>query len=545
MTGPRMWPKILPAQVRSDRYRGAEVKIYDLLAKSLSSSWSVFYSRPWLGLTATGGERDGECDFIVAHPRHGFLALEVKGGGISYDPTTDAWVSRDRDEVRHSIKNPVDQARTAKHQLLRKLIEQKNWNKEKYVRTRHGVVFPDAPSPPSTLGPDKPREIFCCRPDLPAIATWIEQRLTGGNEDGLGSDGLQALEKLLASPFELRVPLGHLLADDDAAIAYLTPQQFHILDAISALPRVAIGGGAGTGKTIVALEDASRLASGGAKVLLTCLSQPLARDLAERLRATTVEVFSFEGLCESMCARSGIEFNHRVVFSEDLGPEVLMRAVLKAPGLRYDAVIVDEAQDFPSHWWIALEALLNSTRNSRLHAFFDTNQTVYGNTFGELANFQMIPIHLSRNLRNTRAIHQASSKFYGGLPITPDGPDGVKVVWIETLAGTIHNKVSEEVKRLISKDAVAAKDIVVLATTNAAAQELKGHLAGPVKLGVSVETVHDFKGLERPVVLLAATTDLSDEPELAYVALSRARTLLTAIGPAAVLAWVKAPDTID
>ncbi len=476
MSGPRMWPKILPAQVRSDRYRRAEVKIYDLLAKSLSSSWSVFYSRPWLGLTATGAERDGECDFVVAHPRHGFLALEVKGGGISYDPTTDAWVSRDRDAIRHGIKNPVDQARTAKHQLLRKLTDQKNWNKGKYVRSRHGVVFPDAQSPPHSLGPDKPREIFCCRPDLPRIESWIEQRLTGGDEQGLGADGIQALEKLLASPFELHVPLGHLLADDDASIAYLTPQQFHILDAISALPRVAIGGGAGTGKTIVALEDASRLASGGAKTLLTCLSRPLASDMAERLKETSVEVASFEDLCQLLCARAELDINPDVGLSIDSGAEVLLRAVSARPELRYDAVIVDEAQDFRSYWWIALEGLLKPTGHSRIHAFFDTNQTVYGNIFGELANFQMIPIHLSRNLRNTRAIHQASSQFYDGLPITPDGPAGVQVGWIEVPPEAITEKVCQEVSRLISKDAVAAKDIAVLTTSKMAFQDLRVRL---------------------------------------------------------------------
>lgn len=180
-----MWPTKLPAQVRNDRYRHAEVVIYDLLRESLSPAWTVFYSRPWLGLTASGGERDGECDFLVAHPDRGVLAIEVKGGGITFDPSTDAWQSVDRDGIRHIIRNPVDQARTAKHQLLKKLRMQRGWHNDRFVRFRHGVIFPNAQSPPGHLGADRPRQLFCCRPELPGIATWVEQRLSGGeNEEG-------------------------------------------------------------------------------------------------------------------------------------------------------------------------------------------------------------------------------------------------------------------------------------------------------------------------------------------------------------------------
>ena len=89
------------------------------------------------------------------------------------------------------------------------------------------------------------------------IADWVGQRLKETSDEvGLDGDGMQALERLLATPFTLRVPLGHILDDDERAIASLTPQQFHIFDAIADLRKVAIGGAAGTGKTIVAVEDA-------------------------------------------------------------------------------------------------------------------------------------------------------------------------------------------------------------------------------------------------------------------------------------------------
>ena len=85
MVGARMWPAVLPRQVRESSLRAAEVRVYDLLAEKLGSGWTVFYSRPWLGLTPSGEEKDGECDFVVMHPAHGYIAIEVKGGGISHD----------------------------------------------------------------------------------------------------------------------------------------------------------------------------------------------------------------------------------------------------------------------------------------------------------------------------------------------------------------------------------------------------------------------------------------------------------------------------
>ncbi|MEI9989016.1 MAG: nuclease-related domain-containing protein [Rhizomicrobium sp.] len=121
MAGPRMWPAILPRQIRESSLRASEVKVYDLLANTLGSGWVVFYSRPWLGMTPSGEEKDGECDFVVMHPAWGYLTLEVKGGGISYDPVKDQWRTIDRHNIRHNIKNPVRQAVASKHELLKQV----------------------------------------------------------------------------------------------------------------------------------------------------------------------------------------------------------------------------------------------------------------------------------------------------------------------------------------------------------------------------------------------------------------------------------------
>lgn len=530
-----MWPAILPRQIRENSLRAAEVKIYDLLAEKLGTGWTVFYSRPWLGLTTSGEEKDGECDFVVMHPAHGYIAIEVKGGGISHDPKTDVWLSRDRDGIRHKIKNPIGQAVASKHELLKQVKKLASWH-GRYVRQRHGVIFTDTESPPHNLGPDGPREIFCCRNELPDIAKWIKARLTDGSAADLGADGIRSFEELLASPLLLRVPLAHYLDDDEQAIDALTPQQFHILDSVQHLERVAAGGGAGTGKTIVAMEDAVRLSRRGLKTMLLCLSLPLAAHIRERLSKVepSIAVRSLPELCAELGGGSGA-----VPVSLEKGIDRLLSVVRENASLRFDAIVVDEAQDFRTHWWIAVDELLRDPKQSWLHAYFDTNQSIYGDIAKELKAFQIIPIHLTRNLRNTQEIHAKASHFYKGIPISADGPTGMEVEWHSCPTGKIADMAASSARRLTNAEKVPPEDIVILAVNDTMLEAIRNRSGFPH--GVSVSTVKDFKGLERKVIILAAGREIADEEELAYVSLSRPRTHLVVIGEPEILRWLGAP----
>ncbi|MFN3354309.1 MAG: hypothetical protein ACK4Z5_11930, partial [Brevundimonas sp.] len=200
---------------------------------------------------------------------------------------------------------------------------------------------------------------------------------------------------------------------------------------------------------------------------------------------------------------------------------------------------VDEAQDFRSHWWIALEAGLKDIRLSRIHAYYDTNQSIYGDLSGELAGFQMAPIALTRNLRNTRAIHAAASRFYAGLPVTADGPEGGEIRWIESAAAV--GAAIEEARRLLVHERIAPEDLAVLTVTPSALREIESALP-QTRAGVAVSTIADFKGLERRAVVIAAEPALADDRALAYVGLSRGRTHLSVAGSADLLRWLRALD---
>lgn len=551
-----IWPRTLPRAVRDDPRRRAEVRVYERLARVLDDSYHVFYSSPWLGTDRLGNEKDGECDFLIAHPEHGILAIEVKGGReIAFDPADGQWRSTDAHGFVHRIKDPVAQARGAKHEILKRLNASPRWRTRR-IHAAHAVIFPGTGSPPANLGADRPAHIFCCSRQLrEGFREWIEERLRAGkrpdNCEALGHDGIAALERQLAFPFTLSFRIGAALAEAEDEFRALEPTQYHILEMIADIPRALIRGGAGTGKTVVAIEAALRSARSGRRTLLTCHSRPLALYLERKLRdVDNLTVAGFHALCGRISNEAGAAppsgISERELYESAL-PNALCRAMDMIPDLRWDTIIVDEGQDIHADWWIAIDACLRP--GGHLRVCMDSNQKVYGHAAGGVHDLELVPVRLSRNLRNTRKIHEAASVHYSGPDIIADGPDGIDVVWIA--ADNAARKVDEawrELRRLVFTEEVAPGDIAVLANDPAIRAQFiaKGSgtsiaLTDAETLAleeVVVDTARRFKGLERPAIILIAGGDELDRRELAYVAFSRARACLCVISSEGEARWL-------
>lgn len=558
-----LWPRKLPRSVLDDPRRRAEVRVYNRLAEVLDDSFHVFYSSPWLGTDRLGNEKDGECDFLIAHSRHGILAIEVKGGReISFDPMDAQWRSTDHGGFVHKIKDPVAQARSAKYEILRRFHESLRGPK-RVIHATHGVVFPSAGSPRGNLGADRPAYIFCCSNQLEhGLHEWVTDRLKEGqrpdNCESLGRDGIAALERLLAHPFTLSFRIGAALAEAEGEFRVLEPSQYHILDVITDIPRALIQGGAGTGKTVVAIEEALRSAATGRKTLLTCYSRPLGIDLERRLKTVeNLTVASFHMLCGRMASQASVQTPTGVSeqeLYENVLPDALYSAMEIKPSLKWDTIIVDEGQDFRAEWWIAIDGCLNS--NGHLRVFMDSNQRVYDSLGSGVHDLSVVPVRLSRNLRNTKNIHKAASVHYSGLEIIADGPDGLEVSWIN--ADNPGSKVEAaygELRRLVNSEEVAPGDIAILVNGPTARTSFLEKSSGTnisltdaetmVLEDVVVDTVRRFKGLERPAIILIVSGDEMERRELAYVAFSRARAYLCIVCSEDDARWLSGKEKRD
>lgn len=558
-----MHPMRVPGHIRSEPKRSGEMAVFDALESQLPDAYQVYYSSPWIE-RADGREMDGECDFLVAHRDLGILAIEVKGGRVAVDDQNE-WVSTDRKGFARKIKNPVEQARSAKHALLRKLRAVH----DEWVVTRHGVILPHSQRPRDgrDLRPDAPLGIFAFDTDMGFLAEWVEARFHtaeeppggGGAQTGLGDRGLAALHRMLARPVQFDASVRAYLDADLKNIDTLTASQFRILRSLGTARRVAIPGAAGTGKTALALEKATRLADDDQRVLVLCYNAPLGRRFTRLFQENPlVWAGTFHGFCASveghLARTEGREPRDIGSCTAEGLADILVEGLGARDAGRFDALIVDEGQDLHACWYDALECALVGGSAAVIYVFHDDNQLVRDGAVDFTGRLGTIDFRLDENLRNTKRIFETMEPFYRhGAGVTAIGPDGEPVRWI-TCDGcdTARRVITERIGDLTSNRGVRSPEIAVLVPrqTDLAWLATTGRLAGfkvvdangdPGPDSIVVDSVRRFKGLESTAVIGYVDEQAGHDADLMYTLLSRGRAYLEICGPASVLERLRGP----
>jgi superfamily I DNA/RNA helicase len=534
--------KMYPCPIASDVASDAEKRLYVLLADLLSEDYHVFHSVAWQSRDAIRGAQDGEADFVIAHPQKGILVLEVKGGFIDYDGENGVWM-----QSGHLMrKDPFSQAKSFKYELLRLLKTDSYWA-NRHILISHAVAFPDVVVPNYPLTLQAPRRLILDKRDIHTIREWLVEHFDymAGQQgyDHIGAHGIRYLQNLLAPVRHLRSLLGVDIEAQEADFVRLTAQQCRLIDFIAAVPRAAIAGCAGSGKTMLAAYKAQQLAGEGLRVLLTCFNKNLAaflRDdyLAER--PSSLHIAHFHKVALDLVRQSGqpiekqSEENLDAFFASRL-PEQLSTAVDRL-GPQYDAIVVDEAQDFLENWWLPLQLLLEEPDEGILYLFYDDNQNIYGG-MQCVRNLVHNEYPLRENCRNTQKINQRVNQFYrGSQSLRALGPPGrdVAVVTYNTQREML-DALRRILHELVVEEEVSVEDIVILTPVTESKSALTRHSrlgrftvttdwdVGPNE--VFYTTIHSFKGLESPIVILTELEQTLHHNlnELMYIACSRAR----------------------
>ncbi|MCY4361957.1 MAG: NERD domain-containing protein [Gammaproteobacteria bacterium] len=504
----------------------AEKRTFDQLRAAFSgpdrNGWFAMHS---LNLPRHEYKRFGEIDFVVCGP-DGLFVLEVKGGGVSCHEGV--WETTNRfGETERLRESPFKQAEGALHGLREKL----HASLPNIFVVGYGVVMPDVERLPDSAEWD--RAVLADGRDFRQFEKWLERfirywRAKDTRKPAASPSQLNVLQQHLRPDFEAVVPLHVSAHDVETRIARLTEDQLRLIDVVEVNPRVICSGGAGTGKTMLALELAKRWGAAGMKTVLACHSPWLKRYLERN--AVPGLIVSLAESIQVAARRAGIE--------------------------KFDALIVDEGQDILN--MDALDQLDNclcgGISEGRWCFFHDTNNqsglcgSYVPDAYDYLESFCPMQIPLRTNCRNTLPILQ---RIQGALDAdvgnsgVGDGP-AVREVHVADAEGAIQ-ALEQELRGLVDGEGFNPGDIVVLSPfpfaqswtsslpedlrdsisvlDDASPRNLKRHTIGFAQIG-------EFKGLESEVIVLVDMPGPGHSENLRschYVGMSRARALLSMI----------------
>lgn len=508
-----------PSVIRPTIQSSAERRVFDLFGRSAvrgDDEATCFHS---LNISQHDYKIVGELDFVLLSTR-GVLVFEVKGGRV--DCHEGVWTFTDRFGVEHRrSEGPFQQARSGMFSLRQRLERQFGRNIVRQLSWGYAVVFPDIDFPVRSVEWDDPMVLDAAalrgQADLSAsleslYTYWAEKQ----SHDGVISrTRVREIAQFLRPEFERIPSLRHRADQLDVAMEHLTAEQYEQLDLIDENRRILCAGGAGTGKTFVAVELARREAANGSRVLFVTSTPVLAAFVRSRLATSSVVTASMDQLPDGV----------------------------------FDALIIDEGQDILNLEDLAEldDRLEGGLENGRWRVFYDINRQsgLVGRFDVEalelLKGYGGVSARLSKNCRNTHEIVLQTKLLTASDLGTASAGHGPPVEF------ALYESREEQVALIdahlnsLQEDDVPSGEITILSPLplgeSAASASRPARRRRLIELDEAAATtwpvskttfaqVRDFKGLENRFVLLVDIDHLDDNSRdinTIYVAMSRAR----------------------
>jgi hypothetical protein len=533
-------PRCYPAEPDFPEERRAERVVWEALHDQLPDEASLFHS---LQLKERGN--DYEADLVVVWPGVGIGVIEVKGGQVSY--VDGQWRQSGGAAGAHDIDDPVVQAQDACHVLHRFLLPRTPEGTK--GRSAHLVAFPYTTVPKDWSTPGCPRDLVIDSGALASTASIVKSVIEsyGSGHAPLSGDGAHYVVEALTAQLGGQLSLLSIAEEHEHRVDQMTRDQARVLGMLRYQRRVKVTGGAGSGKTWLALEQARRLVEAGERVGLLCYSRGLARYFQR-----VVETWprnkrpAYVGLFHALPLQWGApqppedkNADVQSAYYEEQLPAAMAELAATLPDAeRFDSVVIDEAQDFGEAWWTATLACLRDREGGGLFAFLDEAQRIF-NRYGEVP-IPLPPYPLDENIRNTKRIAQTFGSLVGEQ-MRYRGLDGPPVRFVQCATEDALETANDEIDRLVDQGWVQSQ--IALLTTGRR-HEMQVELTEEfgdwasywdeffAEDSVFYGHVLGFKGLERPVVVLAVNgiRDVERAKEYLYVGMSRARTQLVVCG---------------
>ena len=381
----------------------AERHLYKLMRDGLPDDWTILYDR-----TFSAGRQSAQIDFLVFVPGKGVCNVDAKGTGYQQ---RNGVVS-----LNPADKDVFNEALAAIH-VFDKWVKERVSNGDSWGAFSRLVVFSESDFPdPVTDGNHCLEAKDLLLPNgtesAKAIQDKIESLLDDYNWCFRSFVGWEKpiLDKLTPSQKPIERP------DDFTKMEKLSrrgldQEQQGISWTIETEKYVHVCGGAGTGKTIIAISSAVEFAKQGKRVLYVCFNKALAEQCrveCPKADSLGIVISHFHGLGEALGAGNcfvpgpgGKLDRPKTLQRMQALPETMRRKNVR----KFDILLVDEAQDLLNEEILLLLSLVR--RDRHVAVFSDDNQKLFNKDWSLDQNmFDKPPTccHLGKNYRNTDKI---------------------------------------------------------------------------------------------------------------------------------------------
>lgn len=505
--------KMIPLIDSNEIENFAERDCYEAL-KKLPDQYTVLHSFRWSNPRSHFNlKRHGEADFVVVHPNKGFIVIEVKAGNINYADGSFYY-------QKGLSTNPMQQAEDSMFFIRERLKES---TRGVLPNSFSACWFPDISI--NSLSVKLPSDYFIeaifTKETLNDTATFLE-KLYSTNKQTITFPN-ELFVSAIAPDFNLVMSVSNLIDKNNRILHMMTLEQAKLLDYIEEQNSAVIHGAAGTGKTMIAIEKAKRIADKGDKVLFLCYNALLKNHLESLVVHPNI---SFENV-HSLTAKISSSGN---VAESDLLDLLFGKT---AKNFEYDSVIIDEAQDIQSE----LVDLLSNLTRSHFYVFYDKNQLIQKETIPNWIASADCKLILSRNCRNTIRIAKTSCVSINIEPKLNDRAfEGEKPYLYVDDEITALKRIESLIDTLVNKEGIKIKDITVLTIKTEdksiinQSPKLKSLSQTSNPHGFTFTSTRKFKGMESEIVIVVDIDHELIDSDLAkrmlYVASSRAKNLL-------------------
>lgn len=530
--------KMFPGDISVYNATGSELRLFDELKRQLDDRITVFYSVEWYS-NENNRRENSEADFIIYDPDFGYLTIEVKGGK-RITKRNGVWEIIDSYGLRRLNKSPFEQAKNSMYFF-------KNYYFESYREHFPGTygfacAFPNY-NIEEDLGSEARKEIIIDFKDMDNLGKRINEIFHyWKNKNNTNQFLVQEVHQKFIKMINKRVSFSEIAArkieDNRRKLNIINRVQENYLDFLENYNQAFITGGAGTGKTWIAVKKALREAQKEKKVLFICFNKYLKQFVQDKLKEIdNIRIETIESLLYNQLGQRRYdelkENNFKGLFDTYYNLDSKET---------FDAIIVDEAQDFNLEWALTIRSMLVNENESVLYVFLDKEQNIFSRDFGDGFMINTPPFILTENLRNTASIIEwAKKKTDLGIVTKTNNINGIEPYYSKfRRARDLRKELDNIIRQLIDKELIPSSSITILSNRTLKNSILKNWnaLGGfNIKEGTEFErsnsneliyyTVQSFKGLESDVIIyIKHNSNRFNSKMLEYVAYTRARYIL-------------------